>query len=248
MRSGQERGQLDQPQGRRGRLPPQGEDRQALRRRRRGDGVRRGGAGRHDRAQGLDLSARLQDPDRAGRVRSDRHHLRSQHPRDCHRARGAQRLRHQLHRGDAHHQGDVPGREDQRRRQQPVVFVPRQRRRARGHPLGVPVPRHQGRDGHGHRQCRPVDCVRGHPEGIARARRGHHLQPPAGRDRADGAVRRAGQGRRQEEGSRCRVAAGHGRSAAVVCARARRRRFHRCRRRGGPPAVRSGRSRSSRGR
>ena len=84
-----------------------------------------------------------------------------------------------------------------------------------------------------------LDRVRGHPEGIARARRGHHLQPPAGRDRADGAVRRAGQGRRQEEGSRCRVAAGHGRGAPVVCARARRRRFHRCRRRGGPPAVRA---------
>ena len=31
-----------------------------------------------------------------------------------------------------------------------------------------------------------LDCVRGHPEGTARARRGHHLQPPAGCDRADG--------------------------------------------------------------
>ena len=74
-----------------------------------------------------------------GRLRSDRHHLRSEHPRDRHRARGAQRLRGQLHRGDAHHQGDLPGREDQRRRQQPVVLVPRQRRRPRGDALGVPV-------------------------------------------------------------------------------------------------------------
>ncbi len=107
VRPGQERRQLDQPEGRRGRLPPQGEDRPALRRRRRRDGVRRGRTGGYHRAQGLDLPARLQDPDRAGRVRSDRHHLRSQHPRDRHRPRGAQRLRHQLHRGHAHHQGDV---------------------------------------------------------------------------------------------------------------------------------------------
>ncbi len=55
----------------------------------------------------VDLPARLQAPDGAGRLRSDRHHLRSQHPGDCHRARGAQRLRHQLHRGDADHQGDL---------------------------------------------------------------------------------------------------------------------------------------------
>ena len=39
----------------------------------------------------------------------------------------------------------LPGREDQRRRQQPVVLVPRQRRRPRGDALGVPVPRDQGR-------------------------------------------------------------------------------------------------------
>ena len=88
----------------------------------------------------------------------------------------------------------VPRREDQRRRQQPVVLVPRQRRGARSHPLRVPVPRHQGRHGHGHRQCRPADRLRGHPEGPARARRRHHLQPPARRDRADGDVRGAGEG------------------------------------------------------
>ena len=33
--------------------------------------------------------------------------------------------------------------------------------------------------------------LRGHPEGAARARRGRHLQSPAGRDRAAGPVRRA---------------------------------------------------------
>ncbi len=42
-----------------------------------------------------------------------------------------------------------------RRRVEPLVLVPRQRAGARGHALGVPLSRHQGRHGHGHRQCRP---------------------------------------------------------------------------------------------
>ena len=96
-----------------------------------------------------------------------------------------------------HHQAALPRREDQRRRQQPVVLVPRQRRGARSDSLGVPVPRDQGRHGHGHRQCRTAGGLRGHPEGSARARRRHHLQPPAGRDRADGDVRGTGQGLRR---------------------------------------------------
>ena len=40
------------------------------------------------------------------------------------------------------------------RRVEPVVFVPRQRASAASHAFGVPVSRHQGRHGHGHRQCR----------------------------------------------------------------------------------------------
>ncbi len=75
--------------------------RAALRRRRGRDGVRRSRAGGHDRAQGADLPACLHAADRAGRVRSHRHHLRPQHPGDRDRPRGAQRLRDQLHRGDA---------------------------------------------------------------------------------------------------------------------------------------------------
>ena len=69
---------------------------------------------------------------------------------------------------DAADQGGLPGREDQRRHQQPVVLVPRQRGGARGHPLRVPVPRDQGRPRHGHRQRRPADRLRGHPGGSAR--------------------------------------------------------------------------------
>ena len=42
-----------------------------------------------------------------------------------------------------------------RRRFQPVLLVPRQRAGARGDAFGVPLSRHRGRHGHGHRQCRP---------------------------------------------------------------------------------------------
>ena len=59
------------------------------------------GPGRHRRAQGRDLQARLQAADRTGRRRSVRHHLRSEHPRHRDRPRRAQRLREALHRGDA---------------------------------------------------------------------------------------------------------------------------------------------------
>ena len=44
------------------------------------------------------------------------------------------------------------------------------------------------------------------PDGPARARRGHHLQPPARRDRAAGRVRGDGQGRGQEAGAGPRLA------------------------------------------
>ncbi len=232
VRPGQEHRQLDQPQGRRRGFSAQGEDRPALRRGRRRHGLRRDRSGRHDPAEGRDLSARLQAADGTGRIRSVRHHLRSEHPGDCDRPRGAQRLRGQLPRGDADHQGDLPGREGERRRQQSLVLVPRQRPGARSDSLGLPLPCHQGGHGHGHRERRPAGRLRGHSEGAPRARRGHHLQPPARRDRAHGAVRRNGEGRREEARSGRCVAAGDGRSAVVPRARARGRGLHRagCRR------------------
>ena len=61
----------------------------ALRRRRGGDGVRRGGPGRHARAQDRDLQARLRHPGEQGRLPAGRHHLRSQHLRRRHRHRRA---------------------------------------------------------------------------------------------------------------------------------------------------------------
>ena len=50
---------------------------------------------------------------------------------------------------------NLPARACLGRRLQPVVLVPRQRARARGHAFGVSVPRHPGRHGSRHRQCRP---------------------------------------------------------------------------------------------
>ena len=109
---------------------------------------------------------------------------------------------HQLHRGDAADQEDLPGVQGQRRHQQPVVLLPRQRSRPRGDARGFSLPCHRSRPRHGDRQRRPARRLRGHPEGSARARRGHHLQPPRRRDGADGGVRRNDQGRRQEAGNR----------------------------------------------
>ena len=128
----------------------------------------------------------------------------------------------QLHRGDAADQGDLPGRADQRRHQQPVVLVPRQRGGARGDPRRVPLPRDQGRPRHGHRQRRPARRLPGHPGRPAHPRRGHHLQPPARRHRADGDLRRAGEGHRRQARGRSDVAAGHGRRAPGPRAGARR--------------------------
>ena len=101
------------------------------------------------------------------RLPARRHHLRSQHPDRRHGDRGAQQLRRQLHRSHAADQAAVPGRQDLRRRQQRLVLVPRQRRRPRGDARRVPVPRHPGRPGHGHRQRRPVGGLRRDPAGIA---------------------------------------------------------------------------------
>ena len=46
------------------------------------------------------------------------------------------------------------------RRLEPLLLVPRQRAGARGDARGVPLPRHPGRHGHGHRQCRPARGLR----------------------------------------------------------------------------------------
>ena len=63
-------------------------------------------------------------------------------------------------------------RQDLRRRVQRVLLLPRQRAGARGDPHRLPVSRHQGRHGHGHRQCRPARRLRRNPQGPAGAGRG----------------------------------------------------------------------------
>ena len=101
MRAGQGDRQLDLDEGRRGGVPAPGAAGARLWRGRGRDGVRRTGPGRHARAQGLDLRARLQAPDRTGRLSARGHRLRPEHLRRRDRHRGAQRLRRRLHRGDA---------------------------------------------------------------------------------------------------------------------------------------------------
>jgi 5-methyltetrahydrofolate--homocysteine methyltransferase len=56
--------------------------------------------------------------------------------------------------------------------------LPRQRPGARGHPHRVPVPRHQGRHGHGHRQRRHGGRVRRPGARAARARGRRGAEPP----------------------------------------------------------------------
>ena len=182
-------------------------------------------------------------------LRSDRHHLRPEHPGDRHRPRGAQRLRDQLHRGDAHHQGDLPGREDQRRRQQPVVLVPRQRRRPRGDALGVPVPRDQGRPGHGHRQRRPAGRLRGHPARTCSST-SRTSSSTAGRTRPSGWCSSPTPSRAPARSAKHDLAWREAtvEAAAVARAGARRRRLHRGRTSRRRARSTRGRSTSSKGR
>ncbi len=96
----------------------------------------------------------------------------------------------------------LPHAKTERRRVEPVVFVPRQRAGARSDPHRVPVPRGEGRHDHGHRQRRPARRVRGDPEGPAGAGRGRAVQSPSRCDRAAGDVRRELQGRDARNGSK----------------------------------------------
>ena len=65
-----------------------------------------------------------------------------------------------LHRGHPLDQAEPARRAGLRRRLERLVLLPRQQPGARGHPRGVPVPRHRGRHGHGHRQRRRARGLR----------------------------------------------------------------------------------------
>ena len=125
------------------------------------DGLRRAGPGGDLRGQDPHLRARLPHPRRRGGLSARGHHLRPEHPHRRHRDRGAQQLRRRLHERDAVDQGEPAARQGERRRVERLVQLPRQQPRPRGDALRVPLPRHPGRDGHGHRQRRDARGVRG---------------------------------------------------------------------------------------
>ncbi len=168
------------------------------------------------------------------------HHLRPQHLRHRHRDRGAQRLRRGLHRGHPRDQGETAAHPGQRRGEQRLVLLPRQRSGARGDSLGLPVPRHPGRDGHGHRQRRPAGHLRRHPQGPAGAGRGRGPEPAGRRHRAAAGDRREVQGvRRQASGDGgLGLAGAAGRGAALPRPGGGHRRLHRGGHRRGPAARR----------
>ena len=149
----------------------------ALRRRGGGHGLRRGGSGGHRGAPGGHLQAGLQDPRRGGRLPPRGHHLRPQRLRRRHGHRGARQVRHLVHRGGTQDQGGVSPRPDQRWREQRVLLLPGQPGGPGGHAHGLPVPRHQGGAGPGHRQRRGPAGLRRDPGGSPRAHRGRALRP-----------------------------------------------------------------------
>ena len=80
-----------------------------------------------------------------------------EHFRGRDRYRRAQQLRRRFHRGGPRDQAPLSAGAYFGRCLEPVVLVPRQRAGARIDALRVPLPRHQGGHGHGHRQRRPAD-------------------------------------------------------------------------------------------
>ena len=105
------------------------------------------------RAQGRDLHPLLPDPDRAGRVPARGHHLRPEHLRHRHRAsRSTTTTRWHYIEATRRIKADAAARAGERRRQQRLVLLPRQRSGPRGDPRRLPLPRHRGRHGHGHRE------------------------------------------------------------------------------------------------
>ena len=171
-----------------------------VRRRRRRDGLRRAGSGRQPGAPQGDLRARLPDPDRRGRLPGRGHHLRPELLRAGDRYRGARDLRDRLHRGLRLDQGEPSRGAHLRRYLERVVLVPGQQPRPRGDPRGVPVPRHQGRPGHGHRQRRCAGALRLDRPRAAGPDRGRRPEPSRGRGRKApgnrGTVQQLGEGRR----------------------------------------------------
>ena len=169
-----------------------------VRRGRRRDVLRRGGPGRHGRAQDRDRRALLpaaRSSERGSTARG--HHHRPEHPRV---ATG-------IEEHDEFAKAFIEATREIKRRCPGVkvcggvsnlsLLVPRERAGPPRDALGVPVPRDRRRPRHGDRERRPARRLPGHPARPARARRGHHLQPAPRRDRAARHVRRDRAGRRR---------------------------------------------------
>ncbi len=210
MHPGQGDRQFDLAQGRRGRVPAPGAAGAALRRRRRRHGVRREGAGGHVRAQDADLPPLLRPAGGQGRLPARGPDLRPERVRDRHRHRRAQQLRRRFHQRDALDQGTPAAREGVRWHLERQLQLPRQRRRARGDPHGVPVPRHPRRPVDGHRQRGPAGRLRRDRAAPARTGRGRGSQSARARrrepNRASRGLCRNGEGERQGDHRGSRVA------------------------------------------
>ena len=156
MPAGQGHRQLDLDEGRRGRVPAPGAAGAPLRRRGRGDGLRRSRARPTRIERKVEICSRAYKLlTEADRLPARRHHLRPERVRDRHRHRGARRLRGRLHRGHARTQAALPASPRVRRRVERVVLASAATKPVRqAIHVGVPVPRDPRRHGHGHRQRR----------------------------------------------------------------------------------------------
>ena len=177
-RAGQVGGQLHLAERGRSGVPAPGGGDPPLRSRRRGDALRRTRPGRHLRAQGRSRRTRLQAPDRQ-RIPGRGYRLRPQCAGRRHGNPRTRRIRQSLHRRHALDPGAPAPCEGLGRRLEPLVRLPRQQRRARGHALGVPLPRDPRRHGHGDRQ--PPDAARVQRDRTRTARTGRGRDPlPSG--------------------------------------------------------------------
>ena len=189
--------QLDQPEGRRGGVPRARAQGAPLRRGRGGHGVRRAGPGRHRRAQGRDLRSAPtgSSPSRSGfppeDIIFDPNIFAIATGIEEHNDYGVDFIE-----ATRRIKAAAAARAGERRRQQRLVLVPRQRPGARGDALGVPLPRDPRRHGHGHRQRRPARDLRGdRSRSCARRVEDVVLNRRAGCHRAAARDRRALQGR-----------------------------------------------------
>ena len=179
-----------------------------------------------------------------GRLRPDGHHLRPQHPGDRHRAwRSTTSTRRRSSRRRARSSAAAPA------RRCPAACRTCASRSAATRPVRQAM--HSAFLYHAIAagldmaivNAGQLEVYEDIPQGPARARRGHHLQPARRRDRAHGDVRRDRQGRGRTTREEDLVAGGVRRGAALARARPRHRRLHRGGHRGGARGSTSVRSR-----